>query len=319
MINNQSFEALKAELSRAVFALKKQANGSTLQVFNNTSFLGFKNKLISLQLEFNTEIHNNLRKISSQKDAELYFEMLLTSLALLKDLICSSEIESIIYNKKEGFNQAQINQQKDYVYFKKDIIDQCINIASSCKQKMKENNLRSDNENIACMHVLAEFAPYLSKYREALNNIYSQQEKIKFLNRKRQEIAPLFREKSIDLYNSPINVWFETRIEACREAIVQKKKKHKKVKRKGLTWLLSANDFLEIIMSLDLIKAIGNDNGNPISKKVMVNEFSKFLGVKKIPDYESRMIKLSNRVNPTAFLDRLHNKLSFFSNRKNNY
>lgn len=154
MINNQSYEDLKAELSRAVFALKKQANGSDLQVFNYPSFLSFKNKLISLQLEFNTEIHNNLRKISSQKDVELYFEMLLTSLAILKALICSLEIESIIYSKKEEYNlpndisyihynQAQINQHKDYVYLKKDIVDQCISIAKSCKQKNEREYYRS--------------------------------------------------------------------------------------------------------------------------------------------------------------------------------
>ncbi|MGQ1908207.1 hypothetical protein ACT3CE_00320 [Marinifilum sp. RC60d5] len=330
MINNQSFEALKAELSRAVFALKKQANGSNLEVIECPSFTSFKSKLISLQLEFNTEIHNNLRKISSQKDVELYFEMLLTSLAILKALICSSEVESIIYSKKEEYNlsndisyihynQAQINQHKDYVYLKKDIIDQCISIAKSCKQKMKENITEAKNKDNACMHVMAEFAPYLSKYREALSDIDSQEEKIKFLKRKRQEITPLFRGKSIDLYSSPINVWFEASIEASRRSILQKKKKRKKDKRQGLRWCLSRAEFLELIMSLDLTKAIGDEKSTPVSKKVLVSEFSKFLGVKKIPDYESRMTKLCKRANPTAFLDRLRDKVQFISNRKNNY
>lgn len=95
---------------------------------------------------------------------------------------------------------------------------------------MKENITEANNKDNECMHVMAEFAPYLSKYREVLNDIDSQEEKIKFLNRKRKEITPLFRGKSIDLYSSPINVWFEACIEACRRSILQKKKKRKKEK-----------------------------------------------------------------------------------------
>lgn len=43
---------------------------------------------------------------------------------------------------------------------------------------MKENITEANNKDNECMHVMAEFAPYLSKYREVLNDIDSQEEKI---------------------------------------------------------------------------------------------------------------------------------------------
>ena len=327
MINNQSFEALKAELSRTVFAIKKQANSINLQIFEYPDFISFKRNLIGLQLEFNQEIHNNICLISSKKETELYFEMLLTSFSLLRDLICScSEIECLAFSGQEEndpedestcihYDSAELATLKNYIHFKKSIIDQSISMTSSCKQKMEESGTKSENKKNECMHVMAEFAPFLSKYREVLNNIYNPKEKIEFLNGKRKELTLLFKEKSIDLYDSSINVWFETRIEAYRETLLQEKKTCKN-EEKGLKWLLTKTDFFELIISLDSMHAVGDANKNPISKKELIHVFSRFLSIKKIPDYESRITKLVSRINPTSFLDRLRDKIKILSSGK---
>jgi hypothetical protein len=143
----------------------------------------------------------------------------------------------------------------------------------------------------------------------------SKRKKLKFLRTQRKKLALVFVEKGIDLYNSSINIWFETRIETYRELIIADRKKQG-LQKSNLSWLLTKNDFLEMMVSFDKIKAVGDGSRNPISRKELILQFSKFLNIKEILDSESRITKLMNRINPTAFLDRLLEKMKILANEK---
>jgi hypothetical protein len=327
MIKKQCFEALKVELSRAVFAFEKQAQGINLHFNGHTNFQEFKQHLTNLHLELATEIHDNVSNFSTRKEVELYFEMLLYAFELLNNLIGPySDFECVARNvkmhSKENpeiscihFDPAEMNQMKDYFHFQKSIIENSIHLASSFKQKFETSIVDSDAGKISSMQEMVEFAPYLSKLREELGEMCSERKKIKFLKNQRKRLTVVFVEKGIDLYNTSINIWFEARIEACRETIFASQKKQKN-KKSALTWLLSATDFLELMMSFDKIKAIGDGSSNPISRKELILQFSKFLNVKEIPDSESRITKLIDRNNPTSFLDRLREKINILVNEK---
>ncbi|WP_372753137.1 RteC domain-containing protein [Labilibaculum sp.] len=313
------------ELSRASFVLKKRGDDINLQCKTHTCVQEFKRHLTNLHIEFIAEVHDNLANLSTRQDFDFYLGMLLSAFELLKDLIGSYiEFEYMSANGKGEsneiaksscicFKQSDIVQKKQYHQYQKSIIERSIDLVSSFRQEAQLSLMGPDK--ITIMHEMAEFVSSLSQLRAELGRMSSDRKKIKFLITQRKKLAIEFVDKGIDLYNSSINIWFETRIEACKESIVNQQKKQKN-KKPSLFWMGSKNDFLELMMSFDQTKIIGDSNGKAVSRKDLILKFSKFLGIQEIPDFESRITKLMSRNNPTAFLDRLRDKMKSLKNKK---
>lgn len=122
---------------------------------------------------------------------------------------------------------------------------------------------------------------------------------------------------SINLFNSPLNLFFEFRIDSLKDLLISSKfnpDSKPKSKEQSLKWTGAKVDLIELILSLDLLKVVEFIDGSPISRKELFSRFEHFFNLPPINDLDSRIHKLKIRSSGAQFLDQLKEGCKRFLN-----
>jgi len=224
---------LRDELSKSIVAFEKMADGDFEIYFNDCScYSEFKDNLNHLYYEFIKEVQGNLLKIDSEKGIHIYLEMLMHLFELLDEQIGTypdfvtphrkTKMVSRINTKVSCIhtNPDDLNQLLIYFQHQKKITRKSIKFIQVFKEKCS-NELPNDHSNtLTWKDELKEFYPEMTRIKNELNQIGSIPDRIDFLHKERDRLNLEYQKKNKQLYSSPINFFFESRIECLKDVLI---------------------------------------------------------------------------------------------------
>ncbi len=157
-----------------------------------------------------------------------------------------------------------------------------------------------------------EFYPFFMRLKDELSHIDSISDQITYLKQSRKELVLEFSEKNKDFYESPLNLYFEARLDCLKDLLHFQNMLVKN--SSNMVWSGQKSDFIELVLSLKLSDVIGLKDGCQITRKNLFRQFESFLGMEPINDLASRIHKLKSRSNTTPFLDELKENCDHFLN-----
>jgi hypothetical protein len=157
-----------------------------------------------------------------------------------------------------------------------------------------------------------EFYPFFMRLKDELSHINSLSDRITHLKKSRKEIALEFSEKNKDFYESPLNLYFEARLDCLKDLLHFQDMLISN--SSSMIWSGQKSDFIELVLSLKLSDVIELKDGSQITRKNLFRQFESFLGMEHINDLASRIHKLKSRSNTTPFLDELKKNCDRFLN-----
>jgi len=328
MIKDNKFIELKNELSKAVVAFEKRNEGYRLYFNDHSGFQEFKNKLNHLYIEFINEVRYNLSELKKDEKSQIYLEMLIHVFEILDeqngtfpDFVAPHRNVKMVskINAKLSCihtNPDDLNQMLAYFRHQKRIIQKSIRYIKILHKKCKKSQVNSKELTYSWQDELKEFYPIMTRIKAYLAMLPSLSEKMNYLQEERTCLSKEFQKQGKDIYSSPINLFFESRIECLKDLLLEEKQvqsssNEDQVKIQAQTtiqlkWTESKTALVELIYSLHSSKSI-NDGKEGIKSIAQLFEcmFDIDLG-----DIYHTFLEVRNRkIEPTKFIDLLKDSL----------
>ncbi|MCZ4693777.1 hypothetical protein DWB61_09810 [Ancylomarina euxinus] len=320
MIKDSSLMALENELSKANITFQNK-NGLSKLFFNDYADSNeFKKSLDNLYDAFSNALRLTLSKLKSTDDREVHLEYVLQIFVALEEMIGENPnfINSFpLEESKEDSDSKYITIKNsdifdliNYFNHQKDTILKSIKLIKRCRHKFTDRSKREKFYSDSWKDELREFYPFFMRFKDEMSNINTRQGRIIYLKKSRKEIAAEFSKKNMDFYGSPLNLYFEARLDCLKDLLhspLISENTHSNIK-----WKASVTDFLEMALAISQSGSIQKLDGKEMPRKEFINQLSQFFNMGKISETESRIHKLISRVNNTSFLQRLIQTIDLF-------
>jgi hypothetical protein len=319
MIRDSSLMALENELSMANIVFKNEGGISTLHFNSFSNPNDFKDNLKILYLNFSKELSQNLKGLTTRDSRLHHLELILrifvslqeklgsnlTVLNPLLDISIKTKVDPTCICTKI----SDVPDLISYFCFQKNTILELIKLIKTYRLKFRKN------PNEYWKDIFKDFYPYYCRLKDELSEIDLPQDKIQFLKDQRKKLEIVFQEKGINLFDSPLNLFFEFRIDGLKDLFISSKLNPvSKPKEQPLRWKGEKVNFIELILSLDLLKIVVFMDGSSVSRKELFRRFEIFLELPHINDLDSRIHKLKTRCECTPFLDELKENCNRYLN-----
>ncbi len=242
MTKDESFINFKDELSSAVVAFEKGDEGYNLYFNNYLGIQDFKQNLNQLYYEFTNEICDNLLSLRTNEENQIYLDMLLYVFEILDDqigvfpdfvsphrntkLVSKTNVKlSCIHTCSEDLSQMLV-----YFQYQKKIIQKAIKFIRISLIRYKKISGMGIAFVPSWKDELKDFYPDMIRLKDESNKIYSISGKIQFLQDERLNLSLKFEKAGKDLYQSPINYFFESQIESHKDMLIYESKLNEKAK-----------------------------------------------------------------------------------------
>lgn len=313
--------ALENELSKTNILFKDEGRLSALHFNGFSNPNDFKGKLESLYLNFSKELSQNLRELTTTDSRLHHLELILRIFVSLQaklgsnltvvnsplDIAVKSEVDPACICTK----LTDVPDLISYFCSQKNTILESIRIVKTYRLKFRKNS------NEYWKDVFKDFYPYYCRLRDELSEIDLIENKMQFLKDQRKKLELVFQEKGINLFDSPLNLFFEFRIDGLKDLFISSKlnpASKPNLKEQALKWTGDKVNFIELILSLDLLKVVEFMDGSPVSRKELFRRFEIFFDLPHIKDLASRIHKLKTRSNTSPFLDELKDNCDRYLN-----
>jgi len=321
MITENSFLLLTTELSKAIVQFEKEEKDYKVYFNEHVCLNGYKCHLNKLQIDFVNELRTNLRILKTQGEVQMYLVTTIRIFELIK-----SQLQSNTQSNYSGPNIKMVSksnneiscintgpeefiQLEKYFHAQYEVVIDSIDVIKTCQREnnsssRKKSGKKNRRENKSWKDDFKECFPVLMKMKDELREITSAFDKIEYLKEEKRNLARDLKMKGIDLYDSPVNLFLESKLETYKEMLLHGNDS-KKRSSSGLTWNKSKTDFLELIAALHRCKAVKMNSGDPLSRKELIQKFEEFLNMEPFKDADSRIVKLQGRNSPNSFLLKL--------------
>lgn len=324
MTNDVNFRVLKAQLSKANVIFKSQ-DGLSKFYFNKCSdSKEFNTRLDLLFDAFSNELRLNLSDLDSTKSKENYLEFILQEFVTLEEKIGDNPD----FTKPSSDGDSKRSLDSSYITIRnsdiqdlincfncqKNTILQSIKLIKRCRHKFTDRSKKEKLIDGSWADELQEFYPFYMRLKVELSNVNTIEERITYLKKYRKEIAIQFKEKGMDFYGSPLNLYFEARLDCLKDLLHSQNLFDRS--SSNIKWIGQKIDLIELVLSLDLLKVVVFMDGNLISRKELCSRFEHFFNLPPINDLDSRIHKLKTRSNGVQFLDQLKESCKRFLNEE---
>ncbi|MCT4646840.1 MAG: RteC domain-containing protein [Carboxylicivirga sp.] len=331
MILEDNFLNLKAELSSAIVWIEKENGVYNLYFNNHSGFYEFKHHLNHLYYEFVNEVRCNLMRFKSSDEAVVYVDMLIHMFEILDEQIGifpdfevrhkNSKLLSSISKKEFCIHNNSEDLHKLIIYFKyqKKIINKSIKFTCNLIHINRQEHHFKNNIVASWQDELKEFYPEMTRIKNVMHQINNISDRIDYLYNERKRLQDDYAKKNYDLYTSPINFFFESRIDCLKDVLILNdgKREFEGIKPsvdnkheskldckniKGFQWTESKAALVELIYALYYSNALTPENG---SIKELAKVFE-FLFNVKLGEIYHIFHELKNRkLEPAKFIDSL--------------
>lgn len=327
MIKEVEFLAFKKELTEATIVFEIVADSYVFHFNGYNNFQDYRTHLTHLHYKFCKETSDNISVLKTNNEIDIHLEMHVCLFELLKDQVDErSDVDNFLRNTKiitKGSTAVPFISHKPsdlaelmrFLKFQKRIIKVIIKQLKSSQNKYALSNKPTDLIRKSWRDNFQEFCPVSMKIRGELHAIKSISDKISHIQKTREHLVADDLAKGIDFYDSPLNLYFESCIE-CLKSLSNTNKEADEKSVSSLKWTASKSDFIELVLSLKLSKAIESKDGSQLSRKKLFRQFESFLNIEPIQDVGSRIHKLKYRSNSSPFLDRLKEYCNRFFNNE---
>ena len=320
MFKDSSLVALENELSRADITFQNK-NGLSKLIFNDyEDSKEFQKSLDNLYNAFSNALRLNLSNLKSLDDREDYLEYVLQIFVALEEKIGENP------NFIKSLSQEDSKEDADFTYLtikntdifelinyfnhQKGIILKSIKLIKRCRHKFTDRSKRIKFYSDSWKDELQEFYPFFMRFKDEMSNISSIQDRITYIKKSRKEIAAEFTKKGIDFYGSPLNLYFEARLDCLKDLLHVPLISENKLS--NIKWKASVTDFLEMAFAISQSGSVHKIDGKELPRKEFINQLSEFFNMGQISEAESRIHKLISRVNNTPFLQSLISTIDVF-------
>ncbi|WP_421918853.1 hypothetical protein [Marinifilum sp.] len=334
MIIEKHYLLLKDELSRTVVEFEKD-NNDYKTFFNGHSNLEYyKLHLNKLQIDFVNELRSNLTDCKTQGEIHMY---LLTTKRIFE--LIKARLQSTTETDYSGLNVKMISKLNNeiscintgpeefmyveqYLHCQYQVTLDVISVVNDCLENFsqsgkKKSSKKNKLEKGSWQDDIKEHYNTIMKMKDDLYRIISLEEKMEHVLNVKEGLVLQFQNSGKDFYSSSLSVLFEIRLDCYREMLLSADKgKSEKQIFSRLLWNKSKTDFLEIMDAFHLTKAISSTSGDPPTRKELIEIFVTFLNIDPIPDHDSRITKLHDRINPFSFLEKLKNAIELYISKR---
>ncbi|WP_130308493.1 RteC domain-containing protein [Ancylomarina subtilis] len=328
MIKEVNFIALRNELSLATIAFEKDIDTYKVYFNSHENYEDFKNYLSQLYFEFVNDLRSYISQLSSDSEKIIYLKMLQHIFELLKEQIGDQpNIEQLPGNTRivSKVNSTvscvyvdpnDLSRLVKYFKFQKKIIKKLIKLIKNYREQYS-NCLSSictkNNSNNDCDQ--RSYARFM-RLKNEISGIESIPDKIDYLKKTRRQFESEFIKKGDDFYGSPLSLYFETTLDCLKDLSHLNEKSS--IKTSNIKWKANTADFLELALALDQSNSFERKDGGELSRKELISQLSCFFNMDQISEHESRIHKISTRLNNTSFLQKLISAIDIFSLRDKN-
>ncbi|MDE5417605.1 RteC domain-containing protein [Labilibaculum sp. DW002] len=331
MIQEDNFLNLKAELCNATIALEKIESGYKIYFNNYSDYRDFECHLGTLYYEFINEVRNNLISFKIDKEAEIYLEMLLHVFEILDEQIkvCPDLVSphtNVKIVSKSNSKLSCIHSSFDYFsemmayfQFQKKIINKSRKFILTYQKKCKKS-FNKVKKYQSWKDELKEFYPEMARVKDKTNKFSLLPEKIKYLQKEKRNLSKQFQKEGKNLYSSPLNFFFESRIECLKDLLLDQDDISKlnqnlrlnedsqieKSNSHQLKWTESKTALVELIYGLHSSKSI-NDGKEGIKRIAQL--FESMFDIDLGDVYHTFSEVRNRKIEQTKFLDLLKDSL----------
>ena len=324
LINDDHTIILQNSLSNSRLNLSKFLLEQDLLVQEKFDLDRYKYHLNHLYYAFVKEMRNNLLSLTINEGQTVYLKSLLSSFELLdyqlKESLLSSTKVSYIEscelnhnNSPKEYSSSHLSDQLHFVLYQKHIIQESINLIGELSKNCHCSLYDNYTQKISWQDELSEFYPEMTRIKGEMNHIMSLEGRISFLEDERKNLAKNLLKEGKDLYSSPINYFFESRMECLREILIllsnlavgSGEQNAKPVKGQGintLRWTAKKVDLVELIYGLYHIGSFNHGEANINDIKML---FTNISNVKPNDVYHIYAEIRSRKIDRTKFLDQM--------------
>ena len=305
---------LEKELSVAKVAYYQVGMHLKLHFNNYSNPLVFSHYLDQLQTDFSNEFLTNLSGLKTIESKSAYLEYIkqgfVSSIETLGNNPCflipnshqtsSSDMEPLCIPTQTIDVPVLIS----YFNIQKNIIIKSIKFVD--RNFLLVINARSSKNAFSnyWKDLRIVFSPHKNLFQKKISNTSSISEKMDKIIFFQSEIATDLLPLGIDLYDSPLDLYFDGWLDCSRDFFSSYPGSQNSISS-SLKWIGSKADFFEIIIALYYSNCFRNLNDSPLTQKDLFYQFAKFLNINPVCDLTSRLCKLKTRLNQTPFLDKL--------------
>ena len=231
MIRDDNFLKLKEALCKATIAFEKNKDGYKIYFNNYSDYNEFECQLTSLHYNFINEVRNNIIKLNIDKESGIYLDMLLHIFEIFDEQIqtCSDFVSPHNNVKIVSKNNSKLScipcsfndfsEMMAYFQYQKKIIHKSIKFILTSRDKCKKSFIKKEDIQSWETELLL-FYPEMLRLKDAMNRIPKIRDKILYLQEERTHLCKEYQKKGKDIYSSPINLFFESRIESMKDLLL---------------------------------------------------------------------------------------------------
>ncbi|MDQ2178580.1 RteC domain-containing protein [Marinifilum sp. D714] len=222
MIVEENFNCLKNELLKTISELNKELKAG----YTYSSPEEYEKFLNGLFFDFIKEVRDNLNQIKEEKQRQTYLESLSKVFAHLNEQVCFGRM---LYKEKQscmngGASPKEANfEEEQFVILvlkmaQKPIVKDALDFLKGLSNAAKREHYLGNSHPKSWQEERQEFAPVISRIKSELSVITSIRKQMSYLKQERKSLAENYRKEGIDIYNTPLNEFFEARIESLKDA-----------------------------------------------------------------------------------------------------
>jgi len=282
--------------------------------------------------EFIKEVRNNLTSCETDNEADIYLEMLLHVFEILDGRIKANpdfmqSLNKIKIVSESNSKQSCIHFSCDnflellaYFQYQKRIIYKSLQFIRVIQEQRKKIQSNDNIFAISWRNELKEFYPTMTRIKDKTNKFSLLSEKIKYLQKERRNLSKQFQKEGKDLYSSPLNFFFESRIECLKDSLLVlvdvpvanenrrfiDDSKFQSINCDRLKWTESKTALVELIYALHSSQSI-NEGRVEIRKVAQI--FENIFDVDLGDVYHTFSEIRSRKIEQTKFLDHIKDSL----------
>lgn len=289
----------------------------------------YKYELNQLYYGFVKEVRNNLLNLHLCEGETIYLQSLLSAFELLdyqlKESLFSQQEKLRSDNNKIDQDEEKRIYPSEYIsqhlYFflhQKHIIQNSIDFVKGLSKRCTCLPNKNASEKVSWQDEIKNFYPEITRIKGELSHLPYIHERITFLQEERKFLAEKFLKEGRDLYASPINFFFESRLECLREVfLLNKKNSQSNVAEctnieipnqsvNTLKWTTSKTSLVELIYGLYHLGVINNGEA---SIQEITTGLEELFGVTLADVYHTYSEIRGRKIERTKFLDQMRDVL----------
>lgn len=322
---------LRVELSKSIISFERKVEGGYNVFFNNSSgFQEFKGNLNHLYYEFIKEVQENLMELDSLNEGQIYLEMLIHLFELLDEQIGTyPDFVNLHRNTRMvsktnkrvtciHTNPDDLNQLLIYFQHQKKIVKKCVKFIQIFKEKCVIQVHLKESSVTSWIDELKDFYPEMTRIKNQMSQMEELSSRIQYLENERAKLHLEYQERQLSLFSSPINFFFESRLECMKDLLVFENKNNIKSckgvqshlpdmrNETSFNWKESKAAMVELIYAIYYSNAVNKGDGGI---KDLAGKFEQLFEI-DLGDIYHVFHELKNRkLEATKFLDNLKESL----------